>query len=883
MLKKPITYNYILQKLFFAAFVVFCGTTFAEDQSAESALTSAAERSSSDGIFANLFSSKDFKVVGGATRFLPSKKAVIVRDYATIWLKGRRIRARNLVFFTETGKIYAEGDVAVEDKSGTYLNCDRMYFDTRDWKGRANNIRLRVTDEGINKTESVEEKDVRLGELTYEGNTEMVSSAEGGMDSDNPRLRMNVAAGETRMVSRNHFVATDVVASPSNYAVPHWSINSKAVSIRRDEKVEAYHNVFKVGKVPVFYFPYLVYDLKYNWPYYRTAGGYSDRQGAYWLNRVGWEFSNPETDEDGNPIKRPFKFNDMYVDFDTRLDRGYGVGGEAGYVVDFLGKGWGSVKGYWTNEIYTTQAEDERRADEDVEFRANDWLDHKGFERALYANKDRYMLEWEHYQQLTDELSLRGQTHWFSDRDFYKEYFYSDWAEDQEKLTNATLRYLNDHFVSEMVAQGRINDFRSQSEYLPEWRFNLPGLQVADLPLYVDSDTRAGLIRRRIDKMRNQMDLITEKDRTSRDGDTPWLGRVHNETTLSVPIDLKYLTVRPWAGGRLEGYSNGYNGYYEKTDAKFNAAGMWGVDFSTRYYGLLDNDHYRHTIEPTIKVYGLEQPLVSRDNLYYVDDIDNYRESHMTAVSLFQQLETRTAGGGTRKLATLDLGTGFIMDSEEASLYNNKKLMTDISLDAALYPVDALSLWGNMQYSLSGNNLTSAEIGADYWFNKRLRLFLNHSYDSGYESENIYGTTDVGNASNLTTAALRTQLWNKHSHYSLEYAIGYEWNDDADSFIASDGYRRGGVTHGLQTQRITLIRDLDTIELGVSWIVDHANNSNSTFAVNLTPKGWMGVKRSPDTSYIKLDEDYGRYAHPTPEKMQKEDVAYDTSVPTWKK
>ncbi len=834
----------------------------------------------SDSVFSGMFGD-DFNVSGGTMRYLPKKKAVLIRDYATILLKGkrpnewRRLRARNILFFTELKKLYAEGDVSIEDDSGTFLNCDRMYFDTQDWKGRGRNIRMRSTDEGINKTESVEEKDVSLTRPTLEAVQESPFS-KAAEYAEQKRLRMNVKASDLRIVSKDHFEATDVVASPSNYARPHWGIYSKAVHIRNDEKVEAYHNVFKIGKLPVFYFPYLIYDLKYNWPFYRTNFGDNKRQGWYWLNRFGWNFDNPTEDEYGKPITRLFQLNDIFLDIDMRLDRGWGLGGETTYENNFLGKGMGHLYAYWIKEIYTTSGEDNRRASEDVEFRTNDWRNTPGFTKSLYAEKDRYTVEWWHRQQFTDRFDLRMQTHWISDRDFYKEYFPSKWDEEQEKLTNGSLRYIGDLFQTELIAQGRINDFRTESEYLPEWRFSLPGVKLGKLPLYVESQTNIGLIRKQTDEMVVQLGQVKASDRVGRDGDTPWIGRVHNQTQLSAPFELSIVNIRPYAGGRITGYSSSYKGNFEEGGAEMNLAGFWGVDFATRLFGDFQDGKYSHMIEPKISVIGNEQPLNSRDMFYDVDEIDNYRESHMLTFGLYQTLDTKNSDGSSRLLAALNVNGGVILDQDEADKYNNKSLLSDITVSAAYYPVKEMSVWGNFAYSPAGGLVDYFNAGIDYYFSKKFRVFLSHSYDSGYDNEN----NTTGNTSNVTTLAARTQLWDKNSHYSLEYAISYQWNHDANGSVANDGMVRGGVLTGLQTQRVSLIRDLDTFELAVNWKIDHLDNNNNTISVNLTPKGWVGIKRAPDNTYVSLDNDYGRYAFPVPEKLQTESD-YNAETPAW--
>ena len=854
--------------------------------------------SGADGIFSQVFG-ENFNISGGTLNYLPSKSAVLVRDYAVITIQGRKIRARNIVFFTDTNKLYAEGDVSVVDPKGTFLNCEQLYFDIKDWKGRARKIRLRNEDKTVNTSDSVEERDVTLNRPTMAASSGLGMSdntRDSGSQMDAGKIRMNLTATDMRMISKDHYEATNVTASPSNYARPHWSIASKSVQVRNGEKVEAFHNFIKIGKVPIFYFPYLIYDLQYDWPLYSTAAGSDSKQGIYWLNRLGWKFKNPEYDENGNKIVRFAQLDTIFADVDYRSNRGYGLGGELNYSVKGIGQGGtGHFRGYWTKEIYISNGDDIDRRNEDIEFNDNDWGNNKYYnkERGLYGDKNRYMIEWWHTQQITDEIDIRAQTHYFSDRDFLKEYFKDEWNQFNEKKTNATARYLGEHFVTELVAQGRINDFQSETDYMPEWRASLPGFKLFDLPLYIDSDMRAGLLRHRFDKELSELSqdpeyrsrLLNEQYRMKENGETPWIGRVYNKTELSAPFDLSILNIRPHAGGFLAGYSDGYDGNYGSTnDGKFNAALTWGVDFSTRFFGYFGS--MRHMIEPTISVIGNETPVTDRTELYYLDDIDNYRKSHALDFNLYQQLDTKKDDGSTRRLARFTVKGGFILDDKEARIYNNNNSLKDLIFDGAVYPIESMSLFGDINYSFAAKRVSNATIGADYWFSTKLRGYLTHTYNSGYtpESTGIFGHYAEINSgeSNITTAALRTQLWNKHSHYSLEYAVSYKWNDTKGYYDNILHNWHDGTGSGLQSQRFGLIRDLDTMELSASVIIDHLNNNNFSFYFNLTPKGWLGIQRTPDGgTATALDDNYGRYSRPVAEKMKRDDPGYNADTPAW--
>ena len=882
----------------FLVLLLVINTAKAENIDALDEGTGGSSMPAGDGIFSQVFGD-NFNVTGGTLNYLPAKNAVMVLDYALLTIQGRTIQARNIVYFTDTKKLYAEGDVSVNDPKGTYLNCDQLYFDLNSWKGRARKVRMRNEDNTVNTVDSLEENNINFSSNKSIGNSGLSftdTTRGANQEMDVGKMRMNLTASDMRMVSKDHYEATNVVASPSNYANPHWSIASTSVNIRNGEKVEAFNNVIKIGKIPIFYFPYLIYDLQYDWPLYTTSFGHDNKQGYYWLNRLGWKFKNPEFDKDGNKIVRFAQLDNVFANVDFRSNRGYGLGAELGYSVKGIGLGGsGNFRGYWTKEIYISDGDDIIRRNEDIKYNRNDWSKYNyNNDTGLYGHKNRYLIEWWHTQHLTEELDVRAQANYYSDPDFLKEYFLNEWRLFEEKKTNATLRYIGDHFVTEMIVQGRINDFQTQTDYMPEWRASLPGFKLFDLPVYLQSDIRAGLLRHRFDKVLSDLsenkagreDLLNQEYRMHSDGETPWIGRVYNKTELTAPFDLGIINVRPHVGGFLAGYSKGYDGNYESTDGgKFNAALTWGVDFSSRFYGYLGS--LRHLVEPTVSLVGLEEPVTDRSELYFLDDVDNYRKSHSLDFSLYQQLDTKNANGSTRRLARLKLTGGFILGENEAREYNNNEVLKELVLDGAIYPIESLSLFGDASYSFESERVHTASIGMSYWFSKQLRAYLVHGYNSGYTpaQKGVFGMYKAVDASvsNITTLALRTQLWNKHSRYSFEYAMSYQWDDQKAYFNDITKTSNGEISSGLYSQRFALVRDLDTMELTVGAVINYLDSNQSTIYFNLTPKGWLGIQRAPNgaSSTTALDDNYGRYAHPVPEKMLKEDAGYNTDTPAW--
>lgn len=782
---------------------------------------------------------------------------VVVREYPTVTMDDRRIRARNIIFF-ETGHIYAEGDVVVEDSSGTTLRADRLYLDFKTWAGRAYEMELHSSQEPLKTDNRIRGVDVTLYSPRYalQGNDVL---SEFGADDQQP-IRINLFANDARMISKDHMEATHTWASPSNFAEPHWRFTSRAVNVRPDEKVEAYHNVLKIGKVPVFYFPYLIYDLKYNWPWVQVQGGYDSRNfGVYTYLKWGWDVDNVD--------EKWFEPEYFFWDTDYRQNRGFAFGSTVYYRTGKPGgPSGGRFHGYLIpTEHFMTGAEDRDRARDSsmVEYPATTTnLARSGYREPLYRNKMRFRLDWDHYQKLTDHLDFRAFAHFYSDRDVLKEYAPLEWEQDNKKLTNLSLRWLDDLFVAEVVAQKRLHTFRSEAEYLPEFRLRVPGAKLFQTPLYLENDFRAGLVHFEADRMLDDLGLMTRDRRLGHNGKSNYIARIHNESRLSLPVDLRGATLTPYVEGRSTFYSDTYDGNWGGDGANMNAALVWGADLSTRLYGLYRNETIRHLVEPKLSFIAQEAPRLTTDRLFKIDAIDEYRRSHTLVFRLHQAIDVKDEEGQARRFLDTNLRMGAILDNRESNLYNNNKRLTDIEADMSIYPTRNLTLSGDLTYSPAEQAFTRISGGIDWKYQDRIRAYLGHTYRIG---------SGINYDSQITSFAVRTQLWDEHSPYAIEYGISHQWSGSRSGsiFAFSDGVPYGGVRHGVQQQRVALIRCLDTFELKVSVAKNYTLRRSSggfnnwEVMVQLSPKGWVG----------KRDETAG-----LPGFAQRMEARYDTRM-----
>ncbi len=770
-------------------------------------------------------------VEGGEWHYLEDEKAVVLLGRATVAKGGMTVEARNMVYFTDTREIYAEGDVVAQEPGGSLFYCDRLYYHMDERRGEADNVRLMGQDVSVRGARPVDVHTQLLGPN---------AGKETGWESEGAALpynRMFVNAKKMRALSADHFELFDPFVTTDNSASPVFGVSAQSAHYRRYEKIESWHNVLWVGGVPVFYFPYLIKDLRYDWPWMRASAGHSDDWGTYGLTTWGLDL-----DPDQDAL---FRLEKVFVDLDYREERGWATGLDFQYELGHRG-GKGNVDTYWLKETEISRSDDLERAEEDTEY------------GDTYRDDDRWKVEWWHQQPLAGGWDLRFDLNVYSDRDFLFEYFRRQFNEDKEPESFLSLRRLGDAWVFEAVAQPRLNDFMTQEEYLPELRFKLPGYRLGDTPLYLTSETRVGIVNREFDEDANKKTL-REEFRVPGDREYGEFFRADYLMRVSAPLPLgEAFTFTPYVGGRAT--------YYEELadddDGHTRLAGQYGAEITGRFYGLYRGGDLRHIIEPSIGFVANEDPTLSAKKLYHIDEVDLYEELHYFPLHLHTQWQEKRQvtdrDGVTSEqivdLLDVDLSTRYIPLDGEAREFNSDRNWTPLDLDVVWRPTNRLSLYGNLSWALEDGYVTEGQLGADWRFRDHFRLHAVHRYRRG---DTVFDPHL--DKSSETTVALR---WLASDKYAVEYAMAYEWADSTEA-----------IDSGLSEQRLTLIRNVKVFELRVSWVRDPRDDEQGVY-LTLSPVGIPALERASTTGDRLAGQMTGRY-HPP----MVDDVIEDVPVP----
>ena len=215
--------------------------------------------------------------------------------------------------------------------------------------------------------------------------------------------------------------------------------------VRHDRMLTGRNGLLYLGPVPVFYWPFVATDATEPNYYVRSFSLHNDNVFGFQI-LSGW---------DGYQlfgIKDKPEGTEWDISLDYLSKRGLGHGttftysretflgtqGPATGLVDF----WG-IKDHGVDNLGRGR-------------------------RGLIPNRDyRYRLYWNHRQMLPADLLLTAEVGWISDRNFLEEYFEQEWDQLKDPETGVELRHTQDNRSWALSVDGRLNDFFTETEWLP--------------------------------------------------------------------------------------------------------------------------------------------------------------------------------------------------------------------------------------------------------------------------------------------------------------------------------------------------------------------------------------------------------------------------------
>jgi hypothetical protein len=367
----------------------------------------------------------------------------IETDRAVIWTSG--LGAGDTVNLAQPGdlplEIYMEGNIVFRQGDRT-VYADRMFYDVR------RQIGIILNGELLTPVPQVDS-------FQYPGLV---------------RLR----AQAIRQLDAQHFVAQNALGTTSRLEEPSYAFAAGAVTLEDiqrpavdpltgaplidpvtgqpvvDHNIQAQSNdnFLYIAGVPVFYWPTLATDLE---------------KPSYYIDNVRLGHDSI------------FGFQAM-LEFDAYQLLGIEAppGVEWDLNLDVLterGVGFGTGVQYARDTFFALQGPTTGRAD--AWFISDDGLDNLGLGRRDIVPEEHFRgrVFWNHRQHLVggllDDWTVQAEVGWLSDRTFLEQYYEEEWDDNKDQLTGVRIKRTYDNQSISLEANARVNDFFTQTQWLP--------------------------------------------------------------------------------------------------------------------------------------------------------------------------------------------------------------------------------------------------------------------------------------------------------------------------------------------------------------------------------------------------------------------------------
>jgi hypothetical protein len=425
------------------------------------------------------------------------------------------------------------------------------------------------------------------------------------------------------------------------------------------------NNFLYLGPVPVFYWPRFATDLEDPTLFVRSAQLQNDRIFGVWASvdldayqLLGWQNAPAGTD---------WQFS-----LDELTDRGFGGGTTFEYnrgdIFGLGGPAVGLIDAWGIND------------------NGRDSLG--GGRMELLPEEDfRYRVLGRHRQQL-DDFQLTAELGLISDRNFLEQYYESEWDLGKDQTTGLELKRIGDNASVSLTADARLNDFFTQTEWLPRLDHFWLGQPLLGNRLSWYQHSNIGYAR-----LKTASTPLDPAD-ASAFGLLPWESdssgeRFVTRQEIDLPLDAGPFKVVPYAMGELAHWGEDLSG--EPLDRAF---GQVGLRASIPFWAA------NPAIESSLlNVHGLAHKIVLDADVSYAD-----ANRDMSELPLYDPLDDDSVEHFRRRFA-----------------FNTFGGMTPIQFDERFYALrSGLQNWVTSPSSEIADDLAAVRLGVrQRWQTKR--------------------------------------------------------------------------------------------------------------------------------------------------------------------
>jgi len=597
-------------------------------------------------------------------------------------------------YLQEEGRIKAKGNVKLKYK-GVELFCDEVDYNANTNIAQVIGPVKIVKDGGI-----LEGRDVTFNFANFDaeiGNIKIVDPPIYGVSEKGTRLEDN------KYVLNSGYVTT------CDLDEPHYRMTAKSVTIYPGDRIVAKNVFLKVGKIPILYIPLFSQSLKDDTHPFDIVPGKDKEWGYYVLS--SWRY-NLNSENRGK----------VHIDWYEKRGTGLGIT----HKMETKKFGEALIKYYRLEDnLYNLQDREE----------LFDQYPEKRNIAPKYLEDDRYKAQFSYSWDPNPNVSIKSETHKFSDPYFMKEFFEREYDKEPYPLSYTLVNYSMDHSSISLLGQKRMNNFWGAVEYLPQVEYDFYNQRLGGSNFYFSSKDRVGYL--------NLLQPYSGEDSSF---------RFHSENTLSYNSRLGWLQINPYVGAETAYYS-------KRPDADIDED-LWrvtpqaGAILSTKLYKFINAefnllgeqvDQMRHVITPEISYNYQHKPTAPNSSVFQFDSHDSVSRGESVVFELKNKLQAKNEER-TWDLVYFSPSVTYQIHEEGRGSH-----FTTLDADLEVYPVKGISFNADSQYDL--DNQYFSEVNADIGFHKYVTeiidgeevekeqffVALGHRYD---RKGNSQGTLD---------------------------------------------------------------------------------------------------------------------------------------------
>ncbi len=554
---------------------------------------------------------------------------------------------------------------------------------------------------------------------------------------------------------------------------PDFFIRARESTIINGERVEGKHATIHLFRVPVFYWPRFSRNLEGDrWEF---VPGYSGRMGAFLLSTYNYRINTHLQSR---------------THIDARTKRGLAAG------QDIL---WEDPAGTYQGIARVYYADDQKPfRDEEEELRYGELVD-----------SDRYRLQLKHQHTFSPRDFATVELNYLSDPRVIEEFFDDEYRQSPQPENRATFLHRQDFYTASVELNRRMNDFYDSVNRLPEFRFEVPQLQLGESGFYYDSGSSLSFLER-----------VYREGSDNEDYDAI---RFDSRHMLLYPSrHFGFLNVIPRAGYRLTYYSDtrssfsvtntvievdefGVETEVEEVEtftvnegADFRNLYEIGLETSFKAFGVVHEqptifgDGLRHVIEPFANYTYVPEPNLLPENIYQFDGIDSLGERNFVTLGVRNKWQTRN-NKYIRDLVYVEVASDLRFNTR-----SDEDAFSPLRVDFEFTPSDRFRIDSDARYNFYDSNLET--------FNTRGSLLLEDRTRFGLE----YRFTDPNRS---------LFAFDAHLFPELEYSLYTYWRYDfEESELEESRYMITRKTPCLSYSLGVKIVDEDTTVFAQLWL-----------------------------------------------------------------